>query len=539
MMREILSGLVGPNIRRRFRRFRHIKRAWWSLWILLGIYLLSLFAVFWANDQPLIARSNGKLFFPILKTYSQNELVGDGVLSQANYKALAKRDHFKKDKSNWMWFPLVPFGPKEVIVPADVDLPDEVEVCIFLQRKVAAVMVDRELVIQRAQGISSVLEGRDNSSVKGLSLEALGMSLEKDFYGAINKRFNQYSEKQVEREYPFELDSEAFVAKLFFREARDSEPKLVRVAIEEAKEIVSPAILTYESGVFIKTNKPGTSICKKLTDSQKSEILTRIEEVNNDEVRDLNFDLADKIYTVRFKKERIAFPFRPTKRHWMGLDSSGRDVFTQVVHATRIALSFGFILVLATMLIGILIGSIQGFFGGKIDLFGQRFIEIWEAIPFLYVMMLLGAVFGKSFGLLLVVYGIFNWIGLSYFVRSEFFKFRKSTFVEAAQVMGLPKTTLMFRHILPNALVPLVTFFPFSLVGAIGSLSALDFLGFGLPAGTPSWGALLSQAREYPHAWWLIVFPASALFVVTLLGVFIGEGLRSAFDPKSSIEWDA
>jgi len=167
-----------------------------------------------------------------------------------------------------------------------------------------------------------------------------------------------------------------------------------------------------------------------------------------------------------------------------------------------------------------------------VDIVGQRLIEIWDALPFLYILILMGSVFGRSFGLLLLCYGVFNWVGISYYQRAEFLRLRKMAFVEAARCMGIPAWKIMFQHILPNALVPVITFFPFSLVGAIGLLAALDYLGFGLPPPTASWGELLTQAQEYTWAWWLALYPALALFIVMLLGVFVGEGVRSAFDPR-------
>jgi microcin C transport system permease protein len=181
---------------------------------------------------------------------------------------------------------------------------------------------------------------------------------------------------------------------------------------------------------------------------------------------------------------------------------------------------------------GILMGALQGYYGGKVDLISQRVIEIWSTIPFLYVMILLGSMYGRSFSLLLFCYGIFNWIGISYYVRAEFLRLRTMPFVDAARCLGISSSRIMFRHILPNALTPIITFFPFSLVGAIGSLAVLDYLGFGLPPPTPSWGELLQQAQSFRWAWWLILYPSVALFFVMLLGVFMGEGVRDAYDPK-------
>jgi microcin C transport system permease protein len=159
-------------------------------------------------------------------------------------------------------------------------------------------------------------------------------------------------------------------------------------------------------------------------------------------------------------------------------------------------------------------------------------IEIWSALPFLYIMILMGSIYGRSFGLLLFCYGIFNWIGISYYMRAEFLRLRALPFVDSARCMGIPAGTIMLRHIFPNAITPVLTFFPFSLVGAIGALAALDYLGFGLPPPTPSWGQLLHQAQQFRWAWWLILYPSLAIFTVMLLGVFIGEGVRDAYDPR-------
>jgi microcin C transport system permease protein len=251
-------------------------------------------------------------------------------------------------------------------------------------------------------------------------------------------------------------------------------------------------------------------------------------------VEDQTLTLGAQTFRVRFDKVDIRYPFRPLPGHVMGIDNAGRDVWVRILYALRISLNFGFILVLVTFALGIVIGALQGYFGGFADIGTQRFIEIWSALPFLYVIILMGSVFGRSFTLLLCIYGIFNWIGISYYMRAEFLKLRQTAFVEAAKCLGVATRKVIFRHILPNALVPIITFFPFSLVGAIGVLSALDYLGFGLPPPTPSWGELLSQAHSHTEAWYLILYPFLALFVVILLGVFIGEGIRSAFDPKST-----
>ncbi|MCX7591233.1 MAG: ABC transporter permease subunit, partial [Kiritimatiellae bacterium] len=242
--------------------------------------------------------------------------------------------------------------------------------------------------------------------------------------------------------------------------------------------------------------------------------------------------IAGDLYRVSAERNEVTWPHPPVRGHWLGIDNAGRDVLARILYGLRTSMTFGLLLVVSSMTVGVMIGAIQGFWGGKTDLMAQRLIEVWGSLPFLYVMMLLGSIYGRSFWLLLLCYGLFNWIGISYYIRAEFLRLRPLPFVDAARCAGVGSVRIILRHILPNALTPVITFFPFSLVGAIESLAALDYLGFGLPPPTPSWGELLLQAQQVPWAWWLILYPSLALFLVVLLGVFVGEGLRDAYDPR-------
>jgi microcin C transport system permease protein len=225
-------------------------------------------------------------------------------------------------------------------------------------------------------------------------------------------------------------------------------------------------------------------------------------------------------------------PTPPTWQNWLGTDDRGRDILTRLLYGFRISFSFALLITFASMVVGVIIGALQGFWGGFFDLTMQRVIEIVSALPFLYIVIIIGSSLGTSFGMLLLIFTLFDWIGISYFMRSEFLKLREAQFVEAARALGIKDWKIMFRHILPNALTPIITFLPFDLIGAITSLSALDFLGFGLPAPTPSWGELMRQGMGNLFSYWLSLYPVLALFIVLLLIAFVGEGIRDAFDPR-------
>jgi microcin C transport system permease protein len=226
-------------------------------------------------------------------------------------------------------------------------------------------------------------------------------------------------------------------------------------------------------------------------------------------------------------------PHPPSREHWLGTDASGRDVFSRLLYGFRLCMAFALLISALAAALGILVGGLQGWLGGKVDILGQRFIEIWSALPFLYVVILLGALYGRSFALLAVVVSLFTWIGLSYYMRGEFFRLRDLNYVRAARALGIPSSGIFLRHVLPNALTPVVTMLPFLLVSGISALTALDFLGFGLQPPAPSWGELLRQGLENLHAPWLAMASTAALFVTLMLATFVGEGLREAFDPKA------
>ncbi|MGM0607395.1 MAG: ABC transporter permease subunit [Candidatus Muiribacteriota bacterium] len=225
-------------------------------------------------------------------------------------------------------------------------------------------------------------------------------------------------------------------------------------------------------------------------------------------------------------------PTSPDLQNLLGTDDRGRDVLARMVYGFRISLSFALLLTLTNYIIGITIGSIMGYYAGKIDFFGMRLIEIWSSMPFLYTVMIVSSIIVPNFWVLILILSAFGWVGMSWYMRAEFFREKSRDYVHAALAVGVSDWKIISRHILPNSLTPVISFLPFSVLTGITSLVSLDFLGFGLPAPTPSWGEMLNQGVSNLHSWWLIASPVGAMFVTLLLVTFIGEAIREAFDPK-------
>ena len=229
-----------------------------------------------------------------------------------------------------------------------------------------------------------------------------------------------------------------------------------------------------------------------------------------------------------------AAPSAPDAQHWLGTDDTARDVLARVIYGFRLSVAFALITTLFSSILGIAAGAVQGFFGGWTDLLLQRVVEIWGSTPSLYVIIIVVAIIPVSFWLLVGLTVLFGWIGLVGVVRAEFLRARNFEYVRAARALGVSNAKIMFRHVLPNAMVATLTFLPFLVTGAIGGLAALDFLGFGLPSSAPSLGELTLQAKQNLQAPWL-GFTAFITFAVMLsLLVFIFEGIRDAFDPRKT-----
>lgn len=227
-------------------------------------------------------------------------------------------------------------------------------------------------------------------------------------------------------------------------------------------------------------------------------------------------------------------PAAPSRENFFGSDDRGRDLLAQLIYGFRVSVLFALALTVIGVVLGVITGAIQGFFGGKTDLAFQRFIEIWGSMPELYLLIIFSAIFAPSVALLLVLLSLFGWMGLSDYVRAEFLRNRQMDYVRAARALGVSNFQIMRRHILPNSMTPVVTFLPFRMSAAILALTSLDFLGLGVPPGTPSLGELLSQGKANIDAWWISLSTFGVLVVTLMLLTFMGDALRDALDPRKA-----
>ena len=532
----IVKAFKNPITRKRFMRFKEMKRAYFSLWIITILYLVSFCSELICNSVPLYVRFQEKSYFPVLKFYPENEFTGSGKQTRPDYHKINNSPAFRNNPDNYMTFTPIPFGPYESIDPKSIAVSDLITLKITPMPMIGTVNIRKDYSIVRSARFGSFI-GKKEREVKGLDLTEY-FSIPQVFRQAVEIRFA--NQKALSFSYKTKrYDGKETIIILSTFSPRKRPPKTVRITLSEVEPEDKAASRQAQEFVFnrqleiIKENiGHNSNLWNDISDHDRKELLDLVQSRFFGPIDTLRLTIDGRNYTVAFIKEDVRFPFAPVKGHLMGIDSAGRDVLARVLYGLRTSMTFGLMLVAGSMILGIITGSLQGYFGGILDITAQRLIEIWSALPFLYIMILMGSTYGRSFSLLLFCYGLFNWIGISYYIRAEFLRLRKQPFVEAAKCMGISSYKIIFKHILPNGMVPVITFFPFSLVGAIWLLAALDYLGFGLPPPTPSWGELLFQAQQYRWAWWLILYPSLALFIVILLCVFVGEGIRNAYDPK-------
>jgi len=515
-------------MRKRWRRFRANRRAWWSLWLLAALYGMGLAAELICNDRPLYVRYNGRSFFPVFKFYPEHTFVPGGTANRPDYRELQQRGLFSQN-GNCIIFPPVPYSPYESLAPDSLPSANQIVLTLKIVPQVGSVDVFPDGTIARGVAAGQFFATADHA-VSGLCLTNYWI-LPPAFRTALDQRFSNAAAPSLYVESRSRAEPSRTVTISLSRfTPRPNPPPTARIIFRSSLEKPRHHRLVFDSEGRIQT--PRAEIWKILTADQRMQLGNLARQAAQTGSAETQLVIARQPYHALAEKPAIRWPHPPVRGHWLGIDSAGRDVFARILYGLRTSLTFGLLLVIASLVIGSLIGALQGYYAGMVDITAQRLIEIWSALPFLYVMILLGSIFGPSFALLLLCYGIFNWITISYYMRAEFLRLRHMPFVEAAICMGVPPRRVIRRHILPNALTPIITLSPFALVGAIESLAALDYLGFGLPPPAPSWGELLQQAQQFRWAWWLILYPSLALFVVILLGVFLGEGIRDAFDPK-------
>ena len=325
--------------------------------------------------------------------------------------------------------------------------------------------------------------------------------------------------KHTRNKYSLIIFIVLFVLSLFAEIISNDKPILLKMD----DKIYFPILISYtdkEFGGYFDTE----------ADYKDNFITKRLEEESNWAIFPINPHSYDSINISNSTPN----PARPSMHNYLGTDDRGRDVLARLIYGFRLSVLFAFALTAIGIIIGIFFGAIQGYFAGRVDLYMQRFIEIWSSMPELYILIIFSSLFEPSIFLLIVLLSLFGWMSLSDYVRAEFLKGRNMEYVIAARTLGLSNTKIILKHILPNSMVSVITFLPFRISGAILILTSLDFLGLGVPPDTPSLGELLAQGKENIEAWWLSLSTFMVLVGTLLLLIFIGEGIRESLDSRSS-----
>jgi len=331
------------------------------------------------------------------------------------------------------------------------------------------------------------------------------------------RRFNNFKSNK-RGWYSFWIFSFLFLISIFADFIANDKPLLVRYDNAFYLPIINEYPETIFGGDFETEADYRDPFVKKLINNNGWIIMPIIPYSYNTIIRDLN----------------APAPAPPSQKNWLGTDDQARDVLARLIYGFRISILFGFTLTFFSMIIGVSAGAVQGYFGGKTDLFFQRFMEIWSAIPTLYVLIILASIVQPNFWWLLIILLIFSWMGYVGVVRAEFLRARNFDYVRAAKALGVSNSTIMLRHLLPNATVATITFLPFSLSASVTALSGLDFLGFGLPPGSASLGEMVNQGRNNLQAPWLGLTSFFTLGLMLGLLVFVGEAIRDALDPRKT-----
>ena len=449
---------LDPITRKRWQRFKRIKRGYYALIILCAAMVLAVFAPFLAESRALLVWHQGQLYFPTLQYL---EMKTFGQTPPAAWDTGEIETEYLRLQREW-----------------------QVERSLYER--------ERQALAQDAQALLA-LDGRYPNRASYVLMPPIPW----------NPYQNDFWSNEILNEIQLELDA-------------NRTDQAERIALRDGLDELAKAIQTGSLAAMLAD--PKQSATGKLKGLANSGAMPSLKGLGG------------------------LPPSAPdgARQHFLGTDSQGRDVAARLLYGFRISIFFSLFLVLSGQVIGTAIGSMQGYLGGRFDILSQRVIEVLVAIPFLYVVIVVAALFQPGFWMLLGILAVFQWIGITFFMRTEMYREKTREYCLAAKSYGASHLRIVFRHLLPNCLTPLVTFTPFAVVGAIFTLTGLDYLGYGLPAPTPSWGELIGQAlqAENRDKLWLTLAPFSALTLTLVLVVFIGESIREAFDPKQYARYE-
>ena len=464
---------LDPLTKKRFERFGEIKKAKFSFIFISCLYILSLFAELFISNRPLIMKVDGKIYFP---TYGKILLAQDFNFRVENELELNYREfkkHLTETKRGWLLMPLIPYNPYETdMARAPLSLT-------FIGTPIMGVAITSK----------DALPMDNPDDYKWIPVGSIGAVKMEDGKYTWIKFADSANTKHPLSDFPSKV----------------------------------------RNWVGLAVNKTSSNESSNVQDY----IWHKVGSADN------RLDLGNgQVLTIRFAKGDKGQMFHPVApsfktRHILGTDRIGRDVFARLFYGFRIAMSFSLLVAAATYFMGTIIGIAMGYFGGLFDTLFQRFIEIWERIPYLYMIMILASIFKPTFLMFVLINMAFGWSGKTWDMRAMAYRERERDYILAARSMGASTWRIITVHILPNVIVLIVTSLPFVISGGIGSLTSLDYLGYGLQPPTPSWGELLNVGTQtYTEAPWILSSAVTGFVTVLVLITFVGEGLREAFDPR-------
>ncbi|NLM16582.1 MAG: ABC transporter permease subunit [Candidatus Riflebacteria bacterium] len=501
-----------PIFKRRWRKFTTLKRGYWSFIIILTLFVISWFAGVLINDKALFVSYKGKYYFPVFASHYNGREFGLDSYSSPNYRVLKQIFNARNAENK---------AALEKMFPSKSDIPKDLS------------SLPKELADYIKHGPDKViLPIYPFGTTANLMEELPSRPPHPPLRGEASLKSSAWIDIFLtEDQYEFAEGRDAYLDKLsdeLLAKGKDPDVEMLKVVRKEIRSgniKLKPAVKYPWAGLYMKYDLfvlPET----RPTDQELIEVFKKPEWVGYSNYQLYKKMAENGMLELKPGVEPINYP------HFLGTDDRGRDVFARMVYGFRISISFSLLVTTLCYAIGICIGAFLGYYGGWFDIIMQRIVEIWSATPFLYTVMILATFITPNFFLLAIILVFFNWISMTYYIRAEFLREKSKDYVAAAKAIGCTDFEIIFKHILPNALTPVISFAPFAIVGNIGSLVSLDFLGFGLPAPTPSWGELLGQGLANLSKPWLILSPTLAMFFTLLLVSFIGEAIREAFDPK-------